>query len=343
MSKETDPGVTDEFQCVDRTPETAEAFVRDAFAGRVSDDRIASWLTELHQRGEQAMDLIPAVRQVRERMLRLRTPDGPVIDTCGTGGDHSGTFNISTAAAFVVAGAGVTVVKHGNRSFSSKTGSADVLEALGVPIDRGVEWAQKCIDEIGFAFCFAPHFHPVMAQFAPIRKRLGFRTLFNMIGPLANPAEARYQMIGVSEQRIQRVMAETLKSLNAGTTRETLIVRGGAGQNTWIDEVSLCGETELIHLNASECHEGRWSPAEFGESRVMVSEIQADNAGESAAIIDRLLNREPGPARCIVVANAAAALWLTDTRQTLSGCVARAEESLDSGRALAVLNALVGE
>ncbi|HYH68808.1 MAG TPA: anthranilate phosphoribosyltransferase, partial [Urbifossiella sp.] len=171
--------------------------VRDLVAGRVDDARAAAFLTALRMKGEAATEIAAAALVLREQMVRLVPVRGPVLDTCGTGGDDSGTFNISTAAALVACAAGVPVVKHGNRAVSSRSGSADVLRELGVPVEAGADWAQKCLDRLGFAFCFAPHFHRGMAHVAALRRKLGVRTVFNLLGPLANPASAEYQLLGV--------------------------------------------------------------------------------------------------------------------------------------------------
>ncbi|MGL6095003.1 MAG: anthranilate phosphoribosyltransferase, partial [Fimbriiglobus sp.] len=178
-----------------------EAF-RDLLAGKVDDGLAGAFLTALRMKGETAAEIAAAAAALREQMTRLVPTSAPVVDTCGTGGDDSGTFNISTAAAFVAAGAGVPVVKHGNRAVSSKSGSADVLKELGVPIEAGPAWAQACLDRAGFAFCFAPQFHRGMAHVAKLRRQLGVRTIFNLLGPLANPADADYQLLGVGKPEL---------------------------------------------------------------------------------------------------------------------------------------------
>src|SRR5713101_4607684 len=206
--------------------------MREIMAGTWDDAQIAAFLVALRMKGEIGEEIAAAASVLRENMVRLDTGGNEVLDTCGTGGDGSGTFNISTAAALVAAGAGVLVVKHGNRAASGRSGSADVLAALGVPVDSDLRWAQRCLEHAGFAFCFAPHFHPAMRHVAGARKRLGFRTLFNCLGPLANPAGACYQLIGVGHLDWLDPLADAVRRLG---TRRTLLVYGSDG----MDEVSL--------------------------------------------------------------------------------------------------------
>ena len=218
--------------------------IRDLVAGRVDEARAAAFLTALRMKGETASEIAAAAQVLREQMLNLVPINGPVLDTCGTGGDDSGTFNISTAAALVAAGAGIPVVKHGNRAVSSRSGSADVLRELGVDIEAGPEWAQKCLDRIGFAFCFAPHFHRGMAHVAALRKKLGIRTIFNLLGPLANPANAPYQLLGVGKAELLDPLAGAIAELG---TRQAVLVCSRDG----LDEVSLAAPT-MVRLVRGE-------------------------------------------------------------------------------------------
>jgi anthranilate phosphoribosyltransferase len=266
-------------------------------------------------------------------MTRLVPTAGPVLDTCGTGGDDSGTFNISTAAALVVAGCGVPVVKHGNRAVSSRSGSADVLRELGVDVERGPGWSQACLDRIGFAFCFAPRFHPGMAHVAKLRRLLGVRTLFNLLGPLANPAGADLQLLGVGDPTLLDRLAGAAARLGA---RRAVLVCGRDG----LDEVTLAAPTRVRVVEGNEYTAVEWTPQDFGLEVVRVEEIRADGPVASAAIIERVLAGEPGPAARIVTANAAAALWAAGTVSSLKDGVARAENSLRTGAAAAVLAAL---
>jgi anthranilate phosphoribosyltransferase len=266
-------------------------------------------------------------------MVRLVPVSGDVLDTCGTGGDDSGTFNIRTAAALVACGAGVPVVKHGGRAVSSKSGSADVLRELGVPIDAGADWAQKCLDRAGFAFCFAPHFHRGMAHVADLRRRLGVRTLFNLLGPLANPAGAPYQLLGVGKPELLDPLAGAVARLGV---RQAVLVCSADG----LDEVSLAAPTMVRVVRGNEYESREWKPGDFGLAAVSTHEIRANNSAESAAIIRGVLDGADGPARRIVVANAAAALWTAEAVPTLRDGVAKAEAALAGGAPRALLASL---
>jgi len=307
--------------------------VRDLVAGRVDDARAAAFLTALRMKGESASEIASSALVLREQMVRLVPINGPALDTCGTGGDDSGTFNISTAAALVVAGAGIPVVKHGNRAVSSRSGSADVLRELGVNIEGGPEWAQKCLDRIGFAFCFAPHFHRGMAHVAALRKKLGVRTIFNLLGPLANPANAPYQLLGVGKPELLDPLAGALAELG---TRQAVLVCSRDG----LDEVSLAAPTRVRIVRGDEYESREWTPADFGLAGVSIDEIKAAGPVESAATIRGILAGEEGPARRITLANAAAALWTAGAADSLKQGVAQAEAAIHSGAARAVLESL---
>jgi anthranilate phosphoribosyltransferase len=307
--------------------------VRDLVSGRVDDARAAAFLTALRIKGETAEEVAAAALVLREQMVRLVPVSGPVLDTCGTGGDDSGTFNISTAAALVASGAGVPVVKHGGRAVSSKSGSADVLRELGVPIESGPEWAQKCLERCGFAFCYAPQFHRGMAHVAELRRRLGVRTLFNLLGPLANPAGAPYQLLGVGKPELLDPLAAALAHLGI---RQAVLVCSRDG----LDEVSLAAPTMVRVVRGNEYESREWHPSEFGLPAVTTAEIRAADSSESAAIIRGVLSGADGPARRIVLANAAAALWTAEAVPTLKDGVAKAAAALDHGNPRAVLEAL---
>ena len=317
----------------DLAPGRVTEAVRDLVAGRVDDARAAAFLTALRMKGETAAEVAAAALVLREQMVRLVPFSGPVLDTCGTGGDDSGTFNISTAAALVAAGAGIPVVKHGGRAVSSSSGSADVLRELGVPIDAGAEWAQKCLDRAGFAFCFAPHFHGGMGHVAVLRRRLGVRTLFNLLGPLANPASAPYQLLGVGKPELLDPLAGALAEIG---TRQAVLVCSRDG----LDEVSLAAPTVVRIVRGGEWESREWNPSEFGLEPVFVRSIRAAGPAESAAMIRGVLAGEDGPARRIVLANAAAALWAAEAVPTLRDGVDRADAALRAGRPRAVLESL---
>lgn len=317
----------------DLSAATVTEAVRDLVAGRVDEARAAAFITALRMKGENAEEIAAAAEVLREQMVRLVPVSGPVLDTCGTGGDDSGTFNISTLAALIAAGAGVPVVKHGGRAVSSKSGSADVLRELGVPIDAGPEWAQKCLDRAGFAFCFAPHFHRGMAHVAELRKKLGVRTIFNLLGPLANPASAPYQLLGVGKPELLDPLAAALARLGV---RQAVLVCSFDG----LDEVSLAAPTMVRIVRGNEYETREWSPADFGLATVTPRSIRANDSTESAAIICGVLNGGDGPAKRIAVANAAAALWAAEAVPTLKDGVAKAEAALLAGKPRAVLAAL---
>jgi anthranilate phosphoribosyltransferase len=307
--------------------------MRDLVAGRVDEARGAAFLTALRAKGESAEEIAAAALVLREQMVRLVPVSGPVLDTCGTGGDDSGTFNISTAAALVAAGAGVPVVKHGNRAVSSRSGSADVLRELGVPIERGCEWAQKSLDLIGFAFCFAPHFHGGMAHVAELRKKLGVRTIFNLLGPLANPASAPYQLLGVGKPELLDPLAGALAELG---TRRAVLVCSADG----LDEVSLAAPTWVRVVRGREYEAHEWRPEEFGLAPVALESIRASGPAESAAIIRSVLAGKETPAQRLVLANAAAALWAAEAVETLREGVERAAEAIKSGKPRGLLEQL---
>ena len=294
---------------------------------------IASFLTAMSCKGESTEEIVAATQVLRQQMIPLHSPAPPILDTCGTGGDGSGTFNISTAVSLVLAGAGVRVVKHGNRSASSKTGSADVLSALGVPITQGPAWAQNCLDEFGFAFCFAPQFHPSLAHVGPIRRKLGIRTIFNLLGPLLNPAKATHQLLGVAHVDLLDRMAEALLKLG---TEQAFVVRSQDG----LDEVSLSAPTEIRFVHHSRIESLTWTCEDFGLQPVKLSDLQVEEATQSARIIQSVLIGEDGPARRIVLANAAAGLFLVNRVKTLKEGVALAADSIDQGHAIRILDRL---
>jgi anthranilate phosphoribosyltransferase len=306
---------------------------RDLLAGKVDDVLASALLTALRIKGETGAEIAAAALALREQMTRLVPTAGPVLDTCGTGGDETGTFNISTAAAFVVAGAGVPVVKHGNRAVSSKSGSADVLRELGVDIERGPAWAQKCLDRAGFAFCFAPQFHPGMAHVAKLRRKLGVRTVFNLLGPLANPAGADFQLLGVGDPNLLDPLAGAAARLGA---RRAVLVCGRDG----LDEVSLAAPTRVRVVEGDEFRVEEWQPAEFGLGEVRLDAITADGPAASAAIIRRVLGGADGPAARMVLANAGAALWVAGVAESRRQGVEVARESVRSGAARRVLEQL---
>jgi len=271
---------------------------------------------------------------MRKHVTPIRSRRGGIIDTCGTGGDGSKTFNISTSAALVVAAAGVPVAKHGNWRVTSRSGSADVLAALGVNIEASASCVEACLDELGICFCFAPLLHPAMKRVAAVRRQLVVPTIFNILGPLANPAGARYQLIGVGRAALRALLAEALAML--GTDR-AVVVHGQDG----MDEVSLNGPTDATVVSEGRVAELRWTPDQLGLPRCRREDLTVEGPEESAAVIRAVLRGERGPARDVVLANAAAGLWTAGRVPSLATGVETAAGAIDSGAAACVLERLV--
>jgi len=312
--------------------EAAEAFDL-VMSGAATPAQIGALVMGLRARGETVDEIAGAARAMRAKVLTVRAPEG-AIDTCGTGGDGKGTFNISTCAAFVVAGAGVPVAKHGNRAISSRSGSADVLKELGVNIEASPETISRCITECGLGFMFAPAHHAAMRHVAQVRTELGTRTIFNLLGPLANPAGAKYQIIGVFGKEWVEPIAQVLALL--GTIR-AWVVHGGDG----LDELTTTGISDVAVVDAGKVSTFRISPRNAGLPDARSEDLTGGNAVENAAHIRAVLGGLKGPLRDIVLLNAAAALLVAGKASTLREGVALASESIDSGKALAVLEALV--
>lgn len=307
--------------------------IEQMLVGQVEQATIVQFLQAIYSKGETAEELAGAARAMRAAMRRVECLDRPVLDTCGTGGDGSKTFNISTAAAIVLAATGCKVAKHGNRKITSSTGSADVLAELGVNLEASPDVVQASLNEAGLGFCFAPNFHPAMKHVASARRQLAHPTIFNRLGPLTNPASAEHQVIGVGDARLQPLMAETLKRLN--TTR-SLVVRGEDG----VDEISLSAPTRILEVTASSISEHFWTPNSFGLSYASRDALYADDPVSSADCIRQVLNGEHGPCRDVVVMNAAAALWLTKPKSDLGSCAQQVQSAIDNGRARQVLATL---
>ena len=307
--------------------------MREVIAGRWGEAETAAMLVALRMKGETAEEIAAAAAILREHMIRLDTGRDDVLDTCGTGGDGTGTFNISTAAALVAAGAGVPVVKHGNRAASSHSGSADVLAALGVTVEADAACARSCLDRAGLAFCFAPRFHPALRQVASLRRRLGFRTLFNCLGPLINPAAAPYQLLGVGRAEWLDPLAGALAQLGV---RRAFLVRGEDG----LDEVSLSAPTQVREIHQGVVRVLEWSPVDFGLAPCKLDELKVQGPQESAQAVRSILDGAEGPHTRVALANAAAALLAAERVDSLRGGVTAAAEAIDSGRARRVLEAL---
>ena len=315
--------------------ESAEV-MNEILRGEATPVSIGALLVALGMKGETAEEIAGFARAMREHAAPIptRTPASELVDTCGTGGDGSRTFNISTASAIVVAGAGVRVAKHGNRSISSRSGSADVLEAAGVRIDLTTEQMARSIDEVGMGFLFAPKIHGAMRHAQPVRAELKMRTVFNLLGPLTNPAGAAAQVVGVFERRLVPLLAQAL--LRLGVER-AFVVHGSDG----LDEITTTGPTFVAEVRAGEVIEKTFTPLDFGLAVSQPEDLTGGDAAENAAILQSILNAEPGPRRDIVLANAAAALVAAgQARDFKTGAVAAAE-SIDSGKAREKLNELV--
>jgi anthranilate phosphoribosyltransferase len=309
------------------------AFIGNILQGRHDEVETATLLIALRMKGETAREVAAAARLLREHMIRWDPGIDGVLDTCGTGGDGSCTFNISTATAFVVAGAGVPVVKHGNLAVSSRSGSADVLAALGVCCERDPAHARHCLHAAGLAFCFAPHFHPALAHVASLRRRLAVPTIFNCLGPLANPAGAAHQLLGVGRSDLLDVIAGALAQLGAANA---LVVHGGDG----LDEVSLAAPTQVRQVRDGAVSAWQWTADDFGLPTSPSDGLRAANALDSARIMERVLHGEAGPATDVVVANAGAALIAAGRVDGPTQGVTAARAALESGRALHVLEVL---
>jgi anthranilate phosphoribosyltransferase len=316
----------------DLTSEEAYQAMSVLLEGRASESVIGGFLVALKMKGETAAELAGFARAMRERMIFVDAhPD--VVDTCGTGGDDSGTFNISTVAALVMAGAGARVAKHGNRSLSSRTGSADVLEALGVRISMTPEEAVRSVREIGIGFLFAPNLHPAMKHAQPVRRELKMRTVFNLLGPLTNPARAQRQLIGAPSPRAAELMAEALAELG---TAGAFVVHGHDG----LDEVSTTGPTDVWQVSTGRVEKELWMPADFGVKRAFLSALAGGDAARNAQITREILAGQAGPARDIVLVNAAAGLLAAGLVTCLLDGMVEASRSIDSGAAAGKLENL---
>ena len=302
--------------------------------GEATPLQVASFLTALRMKGESVEEVTGAARVMREKAHRVQVGSKTVIDTCGTGGDQKGTFNISTTAAFVVAGAGINVAKHGNRSVSSQSGSADVLGALGVKVDAPKERVEECIANIGIGFLFAPLLHEAMKYAVQPRRDIGIRTVFNLLGPLTNPAMATHQLIGLYSGDLVGMIAHVLKNLGSVCA---MVVHGMEG----LDEISLCGPTKVAELRGGQVKEYIVEPEQFGLKRCRMEELHGGNAEQSAAIVRGVLHGDNGPARDVVLLNGGAALYVSGSAATIQDGIQMAAESIDSGKASEKLARLV--
>jgi len=335
--------ITNHRQSLSR--EEARTLMSEILSGQCTDAQIAALLVALHMKGETVEEIVGFAEAIRSAATPLQihqnttvdvsgTGRDALVDTCGTGGDTSGTFNISTATALVVAGAGVRVAKHGNRSLSSKCGSADVMEALGVNINLSPARLVACLEEVGIAFLFAPSMHSAMRYVQPARRELRLRTVFNLLGPLANPAHASAQVVGVYSIELVEKLAEALSMLGV---RRAMVVHGSDG----LDEITISGPSRIAEVRDGNVHNYEVTPEEFGICRGSLQEIAGGDAVENAEIIREIVGGKKSPRRNVVLLNAAAALVAAGTAHHLGEAVPLAERSIDSGAAVGKLVSLV--
>ncbi|MGH9239686.1 MAG: anthranilate phosphoribosyltransferase [Vicinamibacterales bacterium] len=318
----------------DLTADEAAAAMQQVMDGAAPPAALAGLLSALAMKGERPSEIVGFARTMRANAVKLSKPPGDVFDTCGTGGDRSGTFNISSAAALVVAACGVRVAKHGNRSVSSRCGSADVFEQLGVNVAASPAVVERTLHDAGIAFFFAPTFHPSMKHAGPTRRELGIRTAFNLLGPLTNPAGASRQIVGVPKSELTELLARALMLL--GSAR-AWVVHGADG----IDEISTTGYTKVSECRDGAVHTFYVHPADFGFQKAAPEELKGGDAAANAAIVRRILDGERGAPRDVVVLNAGAALFVAGRADSVSVGVKLAGQALDSGAARTTLDRMV--
>ena len=319
----------------DLTQEAMLGVMRQVMGGELTQAQISAFLIALRAKGETVDEIAAAAMVMRELSTKVDIQDrSHLIDTCGTGGDGIQTFNVSTVSAFVAAAAGAKVAKHGGRSVSSTCGSADVLEALGVNVNQTPQQVAASVNGIGIGFMFAPNHHSAMKHAAPVRRELGVRTLFNLLGPMTNPANARRQVMGVFDQSLTAKLAKVLQQLGS---EHVLVVHGADG----MDEISFTGDTFVAELKNGQVTEYRINPAQLGLALHALKDIQIQNAEESKAMILAVLNGKPGAARDIVLMNAGAAIYVSGLVDTMQAGVDKAAAVIDSGAALEKLHQLI--
>ncbi len=317
----------------DLTEDQMEAAMTAIMNGHTTREEIADFLLALRDKRPTIPELTAAARIMRKFVFKISTRHEVILDTCGTGGDKKGTFNISTIAAFVVSGAGVVVAKHGNRSVSSRCGSADLLEGLGVNITIEQEHLSECLDEIGIAFLFAQRLHPAMKNVAQVRKELGVETIFNILGPLTNPAMATHQMIGVYDSCLLKPVAEVLRNLGS---KRAMVVHGEDG----LDEVTITASTFVCEFTGQEVTSYTLQPADFKIDLCPLEALQGGDLKINVRIAEEILKGKKGPPRDIVVLNAGCALYVAQKAKTIAQGLQLAEKSIDSGQAWEKLDAL---
>ena len=320
---------------LDLSVDEASSVMGEIMGGEATPSQISSLITALRMKGETSDEVTGFASKMREHSVKINVKFGNLIDTCGTGGDFSGTFNVSTVSAIVAAAAGAIVAKHGNRSASSKCGSADILEAMGVKIDLPPEKVKRSIEEIGIGFIFAPNFHPAMKYAGPSRKEIGIRTIFNILGPLTNPAGAKYQLLGVFNENLTELMARVVQNL--GST-EVMVAHGMDG----LDEMTVTNRTKISHLKNGNIKNYFIEPKDFGMNRYAKEELIGGTPNENIKIThDILKGIEKTAKRDIVLLNTAAALVVGQVAKDMNDGIAMAKVSIDSGKAYKKLEELI--
>lgn len=318
----------------DLTTEEAAAAMSAIMSGAATPAQTAGLLVGLGMKGERPTELVGFAQTMRANAITIAPPPGPVFDTCGTGGDRSGTFNISTASAIVLAACQMRIAKHGNRSVSSQCGSADVLEALGVNIQAAPAIVEQCLSEVGVAFLFAPTFHPAMKHAAQARKDLGIRTAFNLLGPLTNPARPTRQIVGVPRPELTELLARSLLLLGS---ERAWVVHGADG----LDELSTTGYTKVSECQGASVKTFYVHPADFGLAKAAPESLKGGDASKNAAIVTSVLSGEAGAARDVVLLNAGAALFIAGEAASVKDGIAKAAAAIDGGAAAGVLTRLI--
>ena len=318
----------------DLTTAEAAAAMASIMKGEAAQAQIAGLLVGLSIKGERPTELVGFAQTMRANAVAITPPAGAVFDTCGTGGDRSGTFNISTASALVLAACGMRIAKHGNRSVSSQCGSADVLEALGVNIQATPAVVEQCLNEVGVAFLFAPTFHPAMKHAAQVRKDLGVRTAFNLLGPLINPARPSRQIVGVPRPELTELLARSLSLLGS---ERAWVVHGADG----LDELSTTGYTKVSESRGDSVQTFYVHPADFGLAKASPESLKGGDAAKNAAIVRAVVSGEAGPQRDVVLLNAGAALFVAGQAETVKAGIGKAAAAIDSGSAKTVLEKLI--
>ena len=310
-----------------------EGVMNEIMSGEATPAQIAAFITALRIKGETAEEIAGCARIMQQHALQVNPERTDVVDTCGTGGDATGTFNISTTVAFVAAGAGLGVAKHGNRSVSSQCGSADLMETLGIKIDLTPKQVAQCVDKVGIGFCFAPAFHPAMKYATPVRREIGLRTVFNVLGPLANPARAKQQLIGVYNENLTETLADVLRALKSD---RAFVVHGADG----LDELSTTGTNRVSELRDGKVISYKIDPQELGLAKASLNDLLGGTLEENAEITREILNGKGGPKRDIVLLNAAVVLVAGGKARNFSQGMKLAAESIDSGESLQKINDL---